>query len=93
MRQKSAAIWCSISPPATQRKTGASILRLIDLINGDQPANAVLAAAGDIDIEGLTADSRQVRPGYLFAALPGAKADGRAFIADAIGRGARAVLA
>lgn len=68
-------------------------MRLIDLINGDQPANAVLAAAGDIDIEGLTADSRQVRPGYLFAALPGAKADGRAFIADAIGRGARAVLA
>ncbi|KZD07016.1 UDP-N-acetylmuramoyl-L-alanyl-D-glutamate--2,6-diaminopimelate ligase [Oceanibaculum pacificum] len=59
-------------------------------MNGDQPADAVLA---DIDIEGLTADSRQVRPGYLFAALPGSRADGRSFIADAIGRGARAVLA
>jgi UDP-N-acetylmuramoyl-L-alanyl-D-glutamate--2,6-diaminopimelate ligase len=44
-------------------------------------------------IAGLTADSRQVRPGWLFAALPGAKADGRAFIADALARGATAVLA
>ena len=25
----------------------------------------------DIDITGITADSREVRPGYLFAALPG----------------------
>ena len=47
----------------------------------------------DIDIAGLTADSRQVRPGFLFAALPGAKADGRRFIADALARGASAVLA
>nr|WP_235907891.1 UDP-N-acetylmuramoyl-L-alanyl-D-glutamate--2,6-diaminopimelate ligase [Siccirubricoccus phaeus] len=42
---------------------------------------------------GLTADSRAVRPGWLFAALPGAKADGRAFIAEAVARGAAAVLA
>ncbi|MDB5370398.1 MAG: UDP-N-acetylmuramoyl-L-alanyl-D-glutamate--2,6-diaminopimelate ligase [Roseomonas sp.] len=45
------------------------------------------------DILGLTADSRAVRPGYLFAALPGARSDGRAFIADAVARGAGAVLA
>ena len=44
-------------------------------------------------IAGLTADSRAVAPGFLFAALPGAKADGRAFIADAVARGAAAVLA
>ena len=44
-------------------------------------------------ITGITADSRAVRPGYLFAALPGAKADGRRFIADAVARGAVAVLA
>ncbi len=42
---------------------------------------------------GITADSRAVRPGFLFAALPGAKADGREFIADAVARGAAAVLA
>jgi UDP-N-acetylmuramoyl-L-alanyl-D-glutamate--2,6-diaminopimelate ligase len=45
------------------------------------------------DILGLTADSRAVRPGFLFAALPGARSDGRAFIADAVARGAGAILA
>lgn len=44
-------------------------------------------------ITGITADSRAVRPGFLFAALPGVKADGRAFIAEAVARGALAVLA
>jgi UDP-N-acetylmuramoyl-L-alanyl-D-glutamate--2,6-diaminopimelate ligase len=34
-----------------------------------------------------------VAPGYLFAALPGNRADGRTFIADAVSRGAVAVLA
>jgi UDP-N-acetylmuramoyl-L-alanyl-D-glutamate--2,6-diaminopimelate ligase len=48
---------------------------------------------GATPIAGLTADSRAVRPGFLFAALPGARADGRAFIADAVARGAAAVLA
>ena len=47
----------------------------------------------DPEIAGLTADSRAVKPGDLFAALPGGKADGRAFIKDAIARGAVAVLA
>ena len=46
-----------------------------------------------LDLAGLTADSRRVRPRFLFAALSGAKSDGRAFIADAIGKGAVAVLA
>jgi len=40
----------------------------------------------------ITADSRQVGPGDAFAAFPGTQADGRAFIADAIGRGAGVVL-
>ena len=41
----------------------------------------------------MTADSRHVVPGDLFAALPGSRVDGRAFIADAVERGAVAVLA
>src|SRR4051812_20388184 len=44
-------------------------------------------------ISGLTADSRAVHPGYLFAALAGTKADGARYVADAIARGAVAVLA
>jgi UDP-N-acetylmuramoyl-L-alanyl-D-glutamate--2,6-diaminopimelate ligase len=42
--------------------------------------------------EGLASDSREVKPGYLFAALPGIKTDGGAYIADAVARGAVAVL-
>ncbi|MGB8601978.1 MAG: UDP-N-acetylmuramoyl-L-alanyl-D-glutamate--2,6-diaminopimelate ligase [Rhizomicrobium sp.] len=41
---------------------------------------------------GIASDSREVRPGYLFAAIPGAKANGAVFIADAASRGAIAVL-
>lgn len=44
------------------------------------------------EITGLASDSRSVGPGYLFVALPGTHADGAAFIADAVRRGAIAVL-
>jgi UDP-N-acetylmuramoyl-L-alanyl-D-glutamate--2,6-diaminopimelate ligase len=51
----------------------------------------------DVQITGLTADSRRVEPGYLFAALPsatrGSGTDGRDYIGDAVARGAVAVLA
>jgi UDP-N-acetylmuramoyl-L-alanyl-D-glutamate--2,6-diaminopimelate ligase len=46
-----------------------------------------------VPITGITADSRRVVPGYLFAALPGSNADGRRFIAAAVASGAAAVLA
>ncbi|NNG04335.1 MAG: UDP-N-acetylmuramoyl-L-alanyl-D-glutamate--2,6-diaminopimelate ligase [Inquilinus sp.] len=45
------------------------------------------------EITGLTADSRAVEPGFLFAALPGSQADGRDFIGAAIAKGAIAILA
>jgi UDP-N-acetylmuramoyl-L-alanyl-D-glutamate--2,6-diaminopimelate ligase len=44
------------------------------------------------EFSGLASDSREVRPGYLFAALSGRNANGVAFIADAVKRGAIAVL-
>jgi len=43
-------------------------------------------------IERLSSDSRRCAPGVAFLAYPGEKADGRAHIADAVGRGASAVL-
>jgi UDP-N-acetylmuramoyl-L-alanyl-D-glutamate--2,6-diaminopimelate ligase len=46
----------------------------------------------DLEIAGLSADSRTVRPGFLFAALPGTRQDGRAFAGDAVARGAVAIL-
>ncbi len=44
------------------------------------------------EISAVTSDSRQVRQGTLFAALPGSRVDGCAFIADAARLGAAAVL-
>lgn len=45
------------------------------------------------NVKGLTQDSRAVKAGYLFAALPGHKFDGRSYIADAVQNGARIILA
>jgi UDP-N-acetylmuramoyl-L-alanyl-D-glutamate--2,6-diaminopimelate ligase len=65
-------------------------MRLSELMGEARPTGG---GAGDPEILGISADSRQVRPGFLFAALPGSKVDGREFIADAAARGAVAVLA
>jgi UDP-N-acetylmuramoyl-L-alanyl-D-glutamate--2,6-diaminopimelate ligase len=62
-----------------------------DLLSAAAPAGGS-GGSPSPDISGLTADSRDVRPGYLFAALPGVKLDGRRFIADAVSRGAAAIL-
>ncbi|MBV8614217.1 MAG: UDP-N-acetylmuramoyl-L-alanyl-D-glutamate--2,6-diaminopimelate ligase [Acetobacteraceae bacterium] len=59
----------------------------------DPAPPASWAEAGALDFARVTADSRLVAPGTLFAALPGSRADGRAFIAEAVARGACAVLA
>ena len=57
------------------------------------PGLNVASDGRQVEITGLTADSRDVRPGMLFAALAGSRADGRDFIDDAVARGAAAVLA
>jgi UDP-N-acetylmuramoyl-L-alanyl-D-glutamate--2,6-diaminopimelate ligase len=43
-------------------------------------------------VAGITADSRQVKPGFVFVAVPGTKANGSQFIEDAIAKGAVAVV-
>ncbi|TCS62190.1 UDP-N-acetylmuramoyl-L-alanyl-D-glutamate--2,6-diaminopimelate ligase [Varunaivibrio sulfuroxidans] len=68
-------------------------MRLIDMFNGEKIELACGAENWTQEITGLSADSRNVAPGYLFAALPGSHGDGRAFIADAIAGGARVILA
>ena len=48
--------------------------------------------AADEPITGVTADSRQVEPGNLFVAVEGYNADGHDYIAEAIQRGALAIV-
>ena len=67
-------------------------MRLSELMAGDQAA-LKHAQGQDPNITGLTADSRTVKDGYMFAALSGARDDGSKYIADAIKLGAAAILA
>jgi len=58
------------------------------------PADAQIAARdADIDVRGVTADSRAVKPGDVFVAVAGSKTDGLHFIGPAVAAGAVAVLA
>ena len=64
-------------------------MRLRDLTRGI----ADTTETADPEILGVTADSRKAGPGFLFAALAGAKADGASYAASAVAKGAVAVLA
>lgn len=61
-------------------------MRLSDLMGEKAGAH------GALEVTGLTADSRDVRPGYIFAALSGTQTDGARFVADAVSNGAVAIL-
>jgi len=47
---------------------------------------------GDVEVHGIVADSRRVRPGDLFVAIPGTHVNGHRFIAEAVSEGAVAVV-
>jgi UDP-N-acetylmuramoyl-L-alanyl-D-glutamate--2,6-diaminopimelate ligase len=69
-------------------------LRLTELSEGTETNDVISQRAHpNPEITGLTADSRKVEPGFLFAALPGARVDGRAFVPQALRNGAAAILA
>lgn len=57
-----------------------------DLVEG-------LGDAADIEVSGITADSRIVAPGMVFAALKGERHDGAHHAAEAVAKGAVAILA
>lgn len=50
------------------------------------------ATGEDVEVRSVVTDSRSVRPGALFVALPGAHTDGGLFVAEAFRRGAAAAL-
>ena len=54
---------------------------------------AIAANAGDLAVSGLATDSRAVKPGFLFVAVPGTRQDGAAFVPQALAAGAVAVMA
>ncbi|WP_377296229.1 UDP-N-acetylmuramoyl-L-alanyl-D-glutamate--2,6-diaminopimelate ligase [Rhizobium sp. SGZ-381] len=69
-------------------------MKLRQLSGGEFPEifDAAAGSAGDIEISALTANSRKVAPCTLFVAIAGNKADGTRFVADAVQRGASAIV-
>lgn len=65
-------------------------MKLRDLI--PRLKKPLVTGSTDVEIESVTADSRQVGSGCLFVAIRGARADGRRFIGQAVEAGAVAVL-
>ncbi len=65
-------------------------MRLGDLL--DSSMQAPPDAAGRVTVTGLTADSRAVKPGFLFAALEGETQDGLTYLGKALENGAAAIL-
>ena len=53
---------------------------------------AAMPLPDGLAVSGLTEDSRDVRPGWLFVALPGAHVDGHQFVAAAAAGGALAAI-
>ena len=62
-------------------------MRLSELLTGIETAGHP-----ELEIAGITCDSRRVQPGWLFVAIPGGTADGHRFTAMAVEKGAAAVL-
>ena len=50
-------------------------------------------ADGEMEIEGITCDSRRVKPGWAFVCIQGTAADGHAFAQKAVEAGASLVVA
>ena len=76
-----------IPPSACRRRP--MILR--DLVSS--LSRVTVAGSLDAEVRGITASSREVAPGMIFAAIRGTTLDGHRFINDALAAGATAILA
>lgn len=66
-------------------------MKLTDVLAGCG-AEQISGGRSSVDVTGVAQDSRLVKPGDLFIALPGTREDGAQFIGEAVSRGAVAVV-
>ncbi|WP_234379598.1 Mur ligase domain-containing protein, partial [Streptomyces caniscabiei] len=74
-------------PPRPAHVSATPLAELAGQLGAEQPTSA-----DTVRVTGITHDSRAVRPGDLYAALPGARLHGADFVDQAVGLGAVAVL-
>ncbi|MGW2780929.1 UDP-N-acetylmuramoyl-L-alanyl-D-glutamate--2,6-diaminopimelate ligase [Streptomyces populi] len=72
-------------PPRPLHVSATPVAELADQLGAEKPES-------DVGVTGITHDSRAVRPGDVYAALPGARLHGADFVTQAAGLGAVAVL-
>ncbi len=65
---------------------------LLREVPGEPQLNDLAVAGAAADVSSVTYDSRQAGAGSVFVALRGARADGAAFVRDAVSRGAMAIV-
>jgi UDP-N-acetylmuramoyl-L-alanyl-D-glutamate--2,6-diaminopimelate ligase len=66
-------------------------MKLTDVLAGCG-AEQTSGGRTSVDVTGVSQDSRKVKPGDLFIAVPGTKEDGAQFVGEAVSRGAVAVV-
>ena len=64
-----------------------TIRQLAEMTNGE------VLQCPEVIVSSVVIDSREVKPGYVFAALPGTHVDGARFIPQAVAAGAVAIVA
>ncbi len=66
-------------------------MKLKDIIK-DNDLNVACKGSGDIDIRGISNDSRKIKSGYIFAARKGVNINSNIYISGAVSNGAVAIL-
>ncbi|MDI3417564.1 UDP-N-acetylmuramoyl-L-alanyl-D-glutamate--2,6-diaminopimelate ligase [Streptomyces luteolus] len=77
-------------PPRPEQVSASTLATLAEQLGVDAPGTGT--GTGTAEITGITHDSRAVRPGDIYAALPGARVHGADFAAQAADLGAAAIL-
>jgi UDP-N-acetylmuramoyl-L-alanyl-D-glutamate--2,6-diaminopimelate ligase len=68
-------------------------MKLNELVERLAGAEWVSGEPTDPEVVGISSDSRSVKPGYIFVAVPGTTLDGLRFVDDAVASGAVAIVA
>ncbi len=67
-------------------------MKLTGMLRSLKLTYAVVNKAKDLHVAGISCNSKEIKPGFVFVAVKGVKADGHAFIGQAIANGCAAVI-